>query len=141
MAAQADHENRIVFLAVNPTSWTTSPPAETPRQSLSSPPRPPSHNTPRSSPTSQNPGIASSQRPQPLSYVQYLHTNALLALQRAPLVNVPSWDVNAARDWSKLIVESYGYEWPKILDEEFPGTLSTIYPPNDGIFYRSQYIK
>jgi len=45
-----------------------------------------------------------------------------------------------ARSWSKVIVESYGYEWPAVLDEDFPGNLSTTYPPKTGVYYRSQYV-
>lgn len=124
-------EARTVHLAVHPTAWTSSPPTapgSSPAPSSTPSPAPQASRVrPHSTTTlaqdllrelqSQSPSTS----PQPavdLIYVMHKHQTALQVLmQRGVPVAQPS---NLMRGPALRYVESLGWEWPSILDEDFP---------------------
>jgi hypothetical protein len=167
MVFQPNDESRVVFLAVHPSAWKSTPPTfgEIPARSNSTaqiqpPPERPSFQiqagrtftatfgfgsrSSRSTVHSSS-GAGSLRRttgrdpPQTLAYVHYIHSSALRALTKTTLLQITSsTDVQNAREWSKVIVESYGHQWPEVLDQDFPGTLSN---EGEGVLYQTKFIK
>ncbi len=67
--------------------------------------------------------------------------NAIRAVLRAPPVPfLPAHDMARGRNFSRVIVESYGYQWPSILDQDFPGQLSPT-AEDEGVTYKMHYIE
>lgn len=58
----------------------------------------------------------------PLTYVIFRHNNALLALMQRELVPLvgSEEEVRQLRQRAINTVQEYGFQWPTILDEEFP---------------------
>jgi hypothetical protein len=57
--------------------------------------------------------------PKSLSYVCYLHQNALKALTGVPLAPPPE-DAKEQKQTAERFIESKGYEWPAIFSETYP---------------------
>jgi hypothetical protein len=79
--------------------------------------------------------------------VHYLHSKAIRALVKTPLpkLDPPMLATNyltRLRQFSRTIVESYGYQWPPILDEDFPGPLASMSPTDEqAVKYTLHYIE
>ncbi|KZT39651.1 hypothetical protein SISSUDRAFT_984605 [Sistotremastrum suecicum HHB10207 ss-3] len=135
------NDARVLFLAVNPSAWASTPPGKsTPTATASTsqigatrigPPIPLSMFT---SVPSTVAGVSTRRRQSfPPAYIHYIHGNALRALSRSPLVApMAAGEIPRSRSWSKRVVESYGKVWPAILDEDFPGDLSN---EGEGVLY------
>ena len=123
-------------LAVNPWAWTGSPP-EPPAPTLPSPqPAIVESQTPRfttsqplSSPAADNrmptwPGSTyqlnvSSRTYYPLSYIIYLHNNAIRSLAKMPPLPTPP-DLDRSKSFAQNLLRNAGILWPEIFDQEFP---------------------
>lgn len=131
-------ESRVIHLAVHYSAWSSAPP-ENPAHSPSSSQQSTSGTTPNITSYPIPPFIPHLQSPPPVNntqpvvgmphqsallYVWHKHAAALGFLMRRPypLPTVPN--MAAARRSSMSLVESFGWTWPSILDEEFP-------PPGD----------
>ncbi|KAF8897401.1 hypothetical protein BD779DRAFT_1490613 [Infundibulicybe gibba] len=111
-------EPHIIHLAVHPSAWTSTPPEipqvapvpSIPPMPLEQPPTPRPYQNHQSFPAAQ---------PQPLSYIIYLHRNALLVLTGGK-IEQSSEPMGISRARAVQIVERQGWSWPTILDDEFP---------------------
>ncbi|KAF9055090.1 hypothetical protein BDZ89DRAFT_975313 [Hymenopellis radicata] len=123
---KSPNEPRIVHLAVHPTAWTSSPPA------LAAPaPQPAQHRPATSRPSMTSPAsiqeiLASmgSQPPpppavDPLAFVLHRHNTAIQVLSQGaePQASPPP---SLSRLDAMAYVDSLGWSWPIILDDEFP---------------------
>lgn len=60
-------------------------------------------------------------RPPLVSYIVYLHNNALRALQREPfLAPLPRSDAEPSRLEAYSLLSSNGISWPEIFDQDYP---------------------
>ncbi|KAF8640127.1 hypothetical protein AX17_001363 [Amanita inopinata Kibby_2008] len=131
---KSSDEPRIVHLAVHPSGWSNPPPNTTPADSsnstqlanLETMPLPgPSFPYPHSRPNVQTFFDRLNGPPPtracPTDYIQWKHDSAISALLTGRTIPWRGTDsVQLSRSWALLLVQSHGYEWPTVLDEEFP---------------------
>ncbi|KAG6855007.1 hypothetical protein C0991_005936 [Blastosporella zonata] len=117
---------RIVHLAVHPSAWSSSPPeipppTQTPNlpskmDTPQEPSPPPQSRRSRASPNNATP----TQAPHPLAFILSKHHSALAVLSGEALSTISTVDHEIYRTLALHAVESQGWTWPPILDEEFP---------------------
>ncbi|KAJ7068141.1 hypothetical protein C8F01DRAFT_1116999 [Mycena amicta] len=102
---KSPEEPRIVHLAVHPSAWSSGPPEilQTPQPTPSFSPIP-SFSTPLI---------------RPLAYVSARHQQAINALEQSAVTRLEA-ETLALRSAAVQAVENHGWEWPTVLDDEFP---------------------
>ncbi|KIL68166.1 hypothetical protein M378DRAFT_1063727 [Amanita muscaria Koide BX008] len=129
-------EPRIVHLAVHPSSWSSAPPSIDPVSGSGTTPEPFSTMPPQNVRTIfDRLNNVSSPEGNPVEFIQWKHDNALCALMHG---GTNAWNrglsTQASRSLAMSYVHSRGYEWPTILDEEFPA------PTAGGVKYECKTI-
>ncbi|TDL29609.1 hypothetical protein BD410DRAFT_892875 [Rickenella mellea] len=130
---QSPEEPRIVHLAVTPSAWNDAPPEPSPA-------------TPRDEPTVQPPAqsfvanegnyqssvptysaVTPDNRHIPLTYITFLHNNALRALCQSPIIPPPSTtEFQLSKMDARELVVASGRQWPNILDLDFPESTGEV---------------
>lgn len=120
-------ETRIVHLAVHPSAWSSTPldipKVPQPQVQSTIPKSRPAPQSPPESPSSpvMNSPPTISQVAHSLTFVLFKHQIALRALTPDAVSHVIDvGDLSASRSLAVQAVESHGWTWPAILDEEFP---------------------
>ncbi|KAF9469021.1 hypothetical protein BDZ94DRAFT_1152957 [Collybia nuda] len=121
-------EPRIVHLAVHPSAWSSAPPEVTqpiqPVFTAANPPGPINQVPPQHVPVESASGApftpTAITAQHPLAYVLFKHQNALIALMQGSIVYTSPSELDTSRLAAVQAVESHGWSWPVILDEEFP---------------------
>ncbi|PFH52540.1 hypothetical protein AMATHDRAFT_139666 [Amanita thiersii Skay4041] len=138
---KSQNEPRIIHLVVHPSGWTSAPPSltssrpsistkhdNTSESILASPRMPLRAPSFRYQPPTQTiqtvfdrlngpPPVESS----PMDYIQWKHDSAICALlygYQLPWCGAGSLQI--CRAWAQSHIQSHGYEWPAVLDEDFP---------------------
>ncbi|KAG5643771.1 hypothetical protein DXG03_009650 [Asterophora parasitica] len=139
-------EPRIVHLAVHPSAWSSSPP-EIPPPAQAPPQAPTQAPLVRTRLRDSMPGSTSQTFSIPpalstLAFVHSKHQAALAALSGEVAPQTSGVDPHVSRALAVHAVESHGWAWPAILDEEFPpateGGLKYERVTLDGNHYLSQ---
>ncbi|KAF7301389.1 NAD binding rossmann fold [Mycena indigotica] len=114
---KSPEEPRIVHLAVHPSAWASTPPDIPPTSGPTlSTTSIPSFATPPLAPT---PSVPSPNRPTALAYASARHEQAVSALEQRPVIPLEA-ETLVQRSAAIQIVENHGWQWPAILDQEFP---------------------
>ncbi|KAK2466377.1 hypothetical protein APHAL10511_002019 [Amanita phalloides] len=132
-------EPRIVHLAVHPSGWSSAPPPPTPSSvftttsdPLSVPP--PGYTHPLQNRSGRLNGAQSTHNTS-MDYIQWKHDGAICVLLYGwitPWSNAN--DIQHSRSLAVSFVQSHGYQWPIVLDEEFPT------PDEGGMHYEQKTI-
>ncbi|KAL5527205.1 hypothetical protein ACEPAG_5996 [Sanghuangporus baumii] len=133
----APDDARVVHLAVNPSSWSTSPPKvpavdETVSPALQAYEEMLSREVEMEQPLNGIPTTPPPMLPQfqTLPFISYLHHRALRALSPSTPPAAPGADGSeSARAFAKAALRAANYPWPEIFDVEFPG------PSEGGVTY------
>nr|GAT54013.1 NAD binding rossmann fold [Mycena chlorophos] len=126
---KSPEEPRIVHLAVHPSAWSSAPP-EVPQRPFVAPAVPaplPSFSIPSVAPA---PAAVPPQPTdyRPLAYVSARHEQAISALEQSPVQRLAP-ETLVMRSAAVDVVENHGWQWPNVLDEEFP------FPERGGVKY------
>ncbi|KAL4241415.1 Homocysteine-responsive endoplasmic reticulum-resident ubiquitin-like domain member 1 /2 [Abortiporus biennis] len=138
---KSPNESRVVHLAVHPSAWTSGMPSTSTPDQSSSTPAPTPLSTQRLQPSSST--VRPPPYPQPvagglpLPYIVAKHRAALQVLITGQLPQEPNSSLlSSQRQYAVSVLNSYGWSWPRILDEDYPPADSS----NPGLRYEQVMI-